>query len=324
MFDGKFLSLLEDKNFFNYVKSKEYNVALENIFGYWFQKAPDFLNLATLYVYPYSNEQLNKSLEDIDLAGKRVLTVGSSGEQLLTSVYKGAREVTQIDGNPFAQAFTELKIAGIKNLTRQEFIDYFKDMKIFDYKYYSKISHDLSDDSKVIFDTILLNAPNESTLDSIRKIIIPDNAEMYSLNEMMKNEYYMSDENYLILREKLSKAKLSFICAPFEEFHNKATGKYDLIMLSNIKGYVGAFDFFDEVAKLSKNHLSDKGNMQVHYAFNEDDISEFEHDNEVYFEYAKTSEDDDVLEYIKGKHNLTYKGLYNDEASIFITKGMGE
>ena len=113
-------------------------------------------------IYPFSNENIGEFLEGFDLEGKSVITVGSSGDQVLNAVYRGATDVTLFDANIFARYYVELKIAAIKNLSLEEFLKYFTSDNILDWKYYSKVSHDLSDEAKLFWDTLMLELDEEN------------------------------------------------------------------------------------------------------------------------------------------------------------------
>ena len=50
--------------------------------------------------YTFTNENLDKIFKIMNVKGKKVLTVGSSGDQALYAIGKGAKKVTIIDANP--------------------------------------------------------------------------------------------------------------------------------------------------------------------------------------------------------------------------------
>ena len=107
-----------------------------------------------------SNERLLKYMPKLNLSGKRVATVGSSGDQVLNALFYGAKDITLIDGNPYTRAFVEYKIALMKNLSFQEIkrlFNYgFVDKELFSYKTYMKISHDLSKPVQQFWDSLML------------------------------------------------------------------------------------------------------------------------------------------------------------------------
>lgn len=72
-------------------------------------------------IYSFSTENVKGYIDYFDLKNKSLLTVGSSGDQIINAYNKGCRDLTLIDINPFAKYYINLKIAGILSLTYQEF-----------------------------------------------------------------------------------------------------------------------------------------------------------------------------------------------------------
>ena len=108
-------------------------------------------------VYHCSNERLNAYFKDLNLTGSRIATVGSSGDQVLNAIYYGAKDITLIDANIFTRAYYEYKTAMIKNLDFKTFKQHLGRFSMFNWKIYSKISHDLSTRIKLFFDELMLN-----------------------------------------------------------------------------------------------------------------------------------------------------------------------
>jgi len=91
------------------------------------EKACSMLNKLTLdlniynRIYSFTNENVAGYIDYFDLKNKSLLTVGSSGDQVINAFYKGCRDITLIDVNPFAKYYINLKIAAVISLTYQEF-----------------------------------------------------------------------------------------------------------------------------------------------------------------------------------------------------------
>ena len=145
------------------------------------------LNEATGSLYRTSNEQLDDMFAKLDFDKKSVFTVGSSGDQLLYSLLYGAKKVTLADANPMARMFAEYKYALIKNLSfeemqevftvknfRTEFDHSFKEENkadLYNWKVYSKISHDLSEEAKMFWDSIMMEITSDpDMLELMREI----------------------------------------------------------------------------------------------------------------------------------------------------------
>lgn len=263
-----------------YLEEKEYNHRLEKFYflqnkgdlGFQYEKN----EIATLfdggavsnYVYPWSNEKLDEVTKDLDLSGKRALVVGSSGDQALHCIYKGATDVTIMDSNMLTKPYVELKMAGIKNLSFEEFKNCFESLYIFDSKYYPKISHDLSDESKAFWDNIALDMPWYDCIEA------PENFFHYvdlgvdvSSEHMNKHCFYRSKEDYEKLQANLKKASVDIEVVDIGEFDEMAKGRYDYIMLSNICDYMNKEEYFKITKALNENHLTFDGKMQIGYIF---------------------------------------------------------
>lgn len=75
-------------------------------------------------IFPFTTENIVGYIDCFDLEDKTLLTVGSSGDQVINAVLKGAREVTLLDINPCAKYYYYLKEAGILELTYQNLINF--------------------------------------------------------------------------------------------------------------------------------------------------------------------------------------------------------
>ena len=64
-------------------------------------------------LYSFTTENIKGYIKYFDLKDKNLLTVGSSGDQILNSYFEGCRDITLLDINPFAKYYVNLKIAGI-------------------------------------------------------------------------------------------------------------------------------------------------------------------------------------------------------------------
>lgn len=264
-----------------YLQEKEYNHMLEK-FYYFLQSKYDLgidynkgeINTVfaggaiSNYVYPWSNEKLDEVFKDLDLSGKRALVVGSSGDQALHCIHKGANDVTIMDSNMWTKPFVELKMAGIKNLTYEEFKDCFESLYIFDNQYYPKISHDLSDESKAFWDSVALDMPWYECIEAPENFFHYVNTDVDASEEHMKRHcFYSSKDEYNVLQANLRKANVDIVVADISEFDELADGKYDYIMLSNISDYMNKEDYFKIVQSLNENHLTGNGKIQIGYIF---------------------------------------------------------
>ena len=76
-------------------------------------------------IFSFTTENISGYLEYFDFNNKSLLTVGSSGDQILNSFYCGARNITLFDINEYAKYYVYLKIAAIASLNYKDFQDFF-------------------------------------------------------------------------------------------------------------------------------------------------------------------------------------------------------
>ena len=76
-------------------------------------------------IYTFTTENINGYIKYFDLKNKSLLTVGSSGDQILNAYFYCARDITLFDINPYAKYYVYLKVAAILSLTYDEFQCFF-------------------------------------------------------------------------------------------------------------------------------------------------------------------------------------------------------
>lgn len=233
-------------------------------------------NESTSKCYVTSNEYLSEYLSKIKFRGKRVLTVGSSGDQALNAIFYGAKDVVVVDANPLARAYIEYKIALIKNFDEDSIIDLLSyDRKnLFSSTTYKKLSHSLSKDVQELFDRIILESSDDwqdfdggPNCNNLQRNILQDYFSSHS-------DFYKNREDLEKLKDILTKGdyhltiKQGFV----KDFPKIVDGKFDVILLSNIKMYFNpireALEFKIPLRKLYKNNLNDGGVIQFEYNYN--------------------------------------------------------
>lgn len=243
-----------------YLNEKEYSLALEKFFSgsEHFVKV-GLLNPTPSKVYRASNESLDEVSRVVgSLDGERVLTVGSSFDQVLTAVLSGAKDITLMDANILAKYYAEYKMAMIKNFDFENFVSLMKSGSyLFSPCIFKKIFHDLSEESAQFWGTIFLD--QDSSFDTKMRL--------FHYSYEFEAEFYKSKEAYLKLREKLNDVDLKFCLGEFKDFPKLADGKYGYIDLSNIFDYVSDKSFKRVFDDLYNNNLKDGGKMQIFHSF---------------------------------------------------------
>lgn len=280
-----------------YLNNSDYNLALEKYYDSTIYNT-EFSNISVEKVYPFSNEKLMECFKYFKGIGNKVLTVGSSGDQALTALYHGAKDITVVDANLYTKYYIDYKIAAIKNLSAEDFNYYFLDLKApFCPEVFTKIFHDLDKDSQTFWGTIFMEVSDEKDSETFWDKLFKD--EIFELPSRVENDeipvrsriwtpffdmkntedslfdiknYDGYDKLQQILKD--GDFSLKFINADFSKFPEVAKDKYDLILLSNVYDYVrdidGCATFSQVINKLYDDHLNNDGKMQILYAFDDE------------------------------------------------------
>ena len=218
-------------------------------------------------IYTFSNENLDHLFKKLNVKGKKVLTVGSGGDQAIYSIYKGAREVDLIDANVLTKAIVELKLAAIKAFDLNIFCEFMQVLthggeKLRDgylERAYRKLSAYLPKDVQLFWDNVFLYSTPEFLENRFIHMFVSTGGYQYS-------EFYNNERCYNKLKKKLLKGdvKINYIFAEFRDFPEETQKKYDVILLSNIKDYIhDDTEFSDVVEKLYRKRLNWGGMIQV-------------------------------------------------------------
>lgn len=206
-------------------------------------------------LYSHSTEITEDYLKDFDLKEKRIVTVGSSGDQVLTFAHLGSKDITLMDANPLTPFFVNLKIAALKSLPREDFLTFFNQNNddFMNIRIYGKVRELLDETTKVFWDKLY----DDNMQDQIFHI--------YSrASESSIPPYLVNDEVYLQLRNKIDDVKIKFYQSDISTFHEHLDGEYDLIDLSNIYTYVKNEKFWTAIDNLYP-HLTKEGFLKLHY-----------------------------------------------------------
>ena len=181
-------------------------------------------------VYSFSNENLASYEKIYNFDGAKVLTVVGSGDQYLTSILNGAKEVEVFDTNRVAYLYLILKITALKYLSLEEFYNFFVN-KANEREYYQKLRDYLPTITRGFFDKLIRDNKGISS--------IYLNSLLYTGPKSINDDSiipYFNQDNYDYLKELLKGiGKIpKFYEADFMELANKNKDSYDLILLSNI------------------------------------------------------------------------------------------
>lgn len=239
-------------------------------------------------LYATSNEDLVALFRKIDVKGKRVLTVGSSGDQTLYAILNGAKEVHLVDLCPYTKFFLDYKIASIKTFSYDQFFRNFRfyythpiingkknyviDSRFLSIEVYRKISHNMDAESREFWDNYFLEMNNA------KNISITTGDSIVGA----EGTYFRDKDTYNKLKKKLQDRDftIKFTNDNIMNFaKNIASDKmYDVMLFSNLIDYITSHftlsengrvirKFKDQIFYKLLPHLTEGGAMQVDYLF---------------------------------------------------------
>ena len=169
-------------------------------------------------IYPFATENVSGYIDYFDLKDKSLLTVGSSGDQVLNAFYNGARDITLFDINEYAKFYVYLKIAAILSLSYKEFKAFFfrhgltpfvRNHHMFSPELYEKIKGNLrllDYESFLFFDELFsLYEPTK-----IRERMFDDDEDRNVVIKGM-NKYLKDEESYNKLQAIIRKINFRYI-----------------------------------------------------------------------------------------------------------------
>lgn len=181
-------------------------------------------------IYLHTTENVSGMLEEMDLEGKKVLSVAGSGDQGLNAYFKGASEVTLFDVNPLALAQAELKLVAAQKLDYPDFFNFFfpSYTGMLTKQTFSRLINDLSDEVAAYYDYLLSRFDGFQLFMKMAHFFLPSKEKLGRINN------YMGDENFKILKERIEGKSFKCIEADLTKLVVSVEEMQDVIILSNI------------------------------------------------------------------------------------------
>lgn len=205
-------------------------------------------------VYKISNERI-QDYEKYLRKRNKVLSVIGSGDQILNCILNGTKEIDAFDISVFPKYFLELKMAAIKALTVDEYIDFFYEVTNRDEVYedmYYRIAVYLENDICEFWDSLFNFFEWKEIYNSTMFSSEPNIAS----NAINQNKFLQSEEEYNRLREELDDVKITYYEGDILELSSYLRDSYDLVYLSNIVYYCNKDKYREMLGNLN---LTDKG-----------------------------------------------------------------
>lgn len=237
-------------------------------------------------LYPFTTENISGYINYFDLNNKSLLTVGSSGDQVINAILYGCKDITLYDIVSNSKYYYYLKCAGLISLTKNEFLEFFryrdydgwkKNSNVFNFNIYNnkikKVLRLLDYESYLYFDELFNTYSNITIREALFEYdedntIILERSNLYLKNDIIYNQ----------IKDKIKEVKPKFICKNIFDIDNNK--KYDNIWLSNIAQWLNSEnEILDMVNKVYFNSLKQNGKMLVSYLYRTSKNSNFKYNS---------------------------------------------
>ena len=216
------------------------------------------------FIYKSSNERL-RELVKYYIGRKRILSVISSGDQILNTILFDPKVINCFDISSFPKYFLYLKMAAAKALDREEYLDFFFNSittsEIYD-DYYDRIRVYLEGDNLVFWDSLF---DYFDWIDIYNSLLFSH--EVYSSNDAIRKNIYLDEENYILLKKKIDKTTINTYQGDIMSLATKLKDAPDLAYFSNIIYYVKVKEYLEMLEKMNLQ----EGGIILSYLYNEID-----------------------------------------------------
>ncbi|MBQ7240651.1 MAG: DUF3419 family protein [Bacilli bacterium] len=183
-------------------------------------------------IYPFTTENIAGYMKDLDLTGKKIITVTGSSDHIINAILKGCRDITTFDINPLTKYYMDLKLKCIEKLSFNDFLDIFLyNTKNIDREFIERLNID--EESKNFWINNLEKYSNN--WQSLRKSNIFNNKYFNPKSKFYEN-LYLEESSYNIVANNIKNTKIKFINKNLIDLD--ITENYDYMFLSNISDYL--------------------------------------------------------------------------------------
>lgn len=208
----------------------------------------------TSAVYKISNERTQDYYSYL-IGREKVLSVIGSGDQILNLILEGTKEIDAFDISSFPKYFLYLKMAAIKALSKEEYIEFFYEVnnrsEVYD-DMYDRISFYLDDEISSFWDSLF----NFFDWQDIYNSTLFSSEPYIAANAINQNKFLQCDAAYEELRRALDDVVINVYEGDIFDLSCRIDGTYDLVYLSNIV-YYNKPDEYKEM--LDEFKLTDNG-----------------------------------------------------------------
>lgn len=195
-------------------------------------------------IYPFTSENIAGYMKDLDLAGKKVITVTGSADHILNAILQGATEITTFDINPLTKLYMDLKISALKNLSYEDFVKLLLFESNMNLDYNIILSLDMSNESKMFWLEQLSTFKNNGNELKNSSLF---NTKYFNPNSKLWQNLYLEKSKYNLLKQQIKDANITFINTSLKDL--RVEEHFDYMFLSNISDYLSLMYSCDTLRK---------------------------------------------------------------------------
>lgn len=218
----------------------------------------------TSIIYKTTNEDVRSYLNLLK-DKKKIFSITASGDQILNSILVGSKDITACDVSHFPKYFLDLKIAAVKSLSLEDYLNFFvmtdEENIEFSDKYYDELRSNLDKNSLEFWDHLFGFFDGDEIYNSSLF-----SREVYTLKHFKERNPYLEKENYKLLRKKLDDVDIKYINTNLGNSDLSFNESYDLVNLSSIMYYGILRDPKNYLKLLESFNLRDNG-MILSYVY---------------------------------------------------------
>jgi len=184
-------------------------------------------------IYLFTTENIAGYMRDLDLTGKKVVTVTGSTDHIINIVARGAKEILTFDINPLVKEYMDLKLSAIRTLSFKEFVLFllFDSPMSFAYEIIKDLP--LLESSKRYWLNLLSTFNNDGLLLKHSSIF---NLKYFNPKSKLWQNLYLDEQTYLGVQKRLMDVEIKYVNCDLKKLDLKED--FDYMFLSNISDYI--------------------------------------------------------------------------------------
>ena len=218
----------------------------------------------TSIIYKTTNEDVRSYLNLLK-DKEKIFSITASGDQILNSILVGSKDITACDVSHFPKYFLDLKIAAVKSLSLEDYLNFFvmtdEENIEFSDKYYDELRSNLDKNSLEFWDHLFGFFDGDEIYNTSLF-----SREVYTLKHFKERNPYLEKGNYKLLRKKLDDVDIKYINTNLGNSDLSFNESYDLVNLSSIMYYGILRDPKNYLKLLESFNLRDNG-MILSYVY---------------------------------------------------------